>query len=134
MNIEFDKIKLVIWDLDETFWKGILSEGPITPINNNIDLIKSLTDHGVVNSICSKNDWAPTINKLKEIGVEDEFVFKSIDWTPKGPRINKLIKDMGLRPVNCLFIDDNVVNLNEALFYSPELMIAEPTIIPNLLT
>lgn len=132
MDIDFTKVKLIIWDLDETFWKGILSEGPICPIQENIDLIKSLTDHGIVNSICSKNDWQPTIDKLKKLEVDDYFVFKSIDWTPKGPRISKLIKDMGLRPVNCLFIDDNVVNLNEAKFYEKDLMIAEPNIISEL--
>ncbi len=131
-QIDFTKLKLVIWDLDETFWKGILSEGPVISIPENIALIKSLTDHGIVNSICSKNDWQPTVDKLKELGVNDFFVFKSIDWTPKGPRIRQLIKDMGLRPVNCLFIDDNVVNLNEAKFYEKDLMIAEPSIIPEL--
>ncbi len=132
--MDYSKIKLIIWDLDETFWKGILSEGPIVPIQKNITLLSTLTDHGIVNSICSKNDYEQTVSKLKELQVNDLFVFKSIDWAPKGQRINKLIKDMGLRPVNCLFIDDNVVNLNEALFYSPDLMIAEPTIIPNLIS
>jgi len=130
--MDYSKIKLIIWDLDETFWKGILSEGPIVPIQKNINLLSSLTDHGIVNSICSKNDYEQTISKLKELQVNDLFVFKSIDWTPKGQRISKLIKDMGLRPVNCLFIDDNVVNLNEAKFYEKDLMIAEPSIIPEL--
>lgn len=132
MSIDFTNIKLIIWDLDDTFWKGTLSEGPVIPIPENIVLIKSLTDHGIVNSICSKNDWQPTIDKLQELAVNDFFVFKSIDWTPKGPRISQLIKEMGLRPVNCLFIDDNVVNLNEAKFYEKDLMIAEPSIIPEL--
>lgn len=31
-----DKIKLVIWDMDETFWKGTISEGEIQPVNENI--------------------------------------------------------------------------------------------------
>lgn len=57
MNIDFSKIKLIIWDLDETFWKGILSEGPISPIKENLSLLQTLTDHGIVNSICSKNDY-----------------------------------------------------------------------------
>ncbi len=118
---DISKIKLVIWDLDDTFWSGTLSEGPITPNNNNIQLVRDLTDRGIVNTICSKNDIEPTVAKLKELGIYEYFVFISIDWTPKGQRINKLIKDMGLRPVNCLFIDDNIVNLNEAVFYSKEL-------------
>jgi len=131
-NLDLSKIKLIIWDLDDTFWKGILSEGPVSPISENITLLQSLTDHGIVNSICSKNDFDQTIKKLKELNVNDLFVFKSIDWTPKGQRISKLIKDMGLRPVNCLFLDDNIVNLNEAKFYEKDLMIAEPSIIPDI--
>lgn len=131
--IDTSKIKLVIWDLDDTFWKGTLSEGPIESISSNIQLVKDLTDRGIVNTICSKNDYEPTVNKLQELGIDDFFVFKSIDWTPKGQRISQLIKDMGLRPVNCLFLDDNVVNLNEAKFYSKELMIGEPSDISHLL-
>lgn len=131
--MDFPIIKLIIWDLDDTFWRGTLSEGYVSPIPENISLLHILTDRGVVNSICSKNDYEQTVAKLEELKVNDLFVFKSIDWTPKGQRISKLIKDMGLRPVNCLFLDDNIVNLNEAKFYEKDLMIAEPSIIPELI-
>ena len=131
--IDIAKVKLVIWDLDDTFWNGTLSEGEVIPIASNVRLIKDLTDRGIVNSICSKNDYDISIKKLQDFGIEDYFVFKSIDWTPKGQRISKMIKDMGLRPVNCLFIDDNIVNLNEAQFYSNDLMIASPDEILDLL-
>lgn len=111
-----DTVKLLIWDLDETFWKGTLSDGEITPIPENIELVKRLTDRGIVNSICSKNDYEKTKAKLEELGVWEYFVFPSIDWTPKGLRVKNIISDMNLRPVNCLFIDDNVNNLEEAKF------------------
>lgn len=130
--IRSNSIKCVIWDLDDTFWKGTLSEGPIDVVENHIKLIKDLTDRGIVNTICSKNDYEPTVRMLQELGVDEYFVFKSIDWTPKGQRISQLIKDMGLRPTNCLFLDDNIVNLNEARFYSDDLMVAEPSEIPQL--
>lgn len=133
MAYNLNNIKLVIWDLDETFWKGILSEGPITPIPDNIALINTLTNHGIVNTICSKNDEEQTIQKLKELDINDLFVFKSINWSPKGQRISKLIQDMGLRPTNCLFIDDNIVNLKEAQYYENDLMIAGPEIIPEII-
>lgn len=126
MEVDFGKIKLVVWDLDDTFWRGTLSEEGISGIDSNIDLVKRLTDIGIVNSICSKNDEDQTIEKLKELGVEDFFVFKSIDWTPKGKRISAMIKDMGLRNVNVLFLDDNPVNRNEALHYCEGLMTADP--------
>ena len=92
--ITYNNIKLVIWDLDDTFWKGTLSEGPIEAIDSNILLVKNLTERGIVNTICSKNDYELTVKKLQELGIDEYFVFKSIDWTPKGQRISLLIKDV----------------------------------------
>ena len=131
--MDFGKLKLIIWDLDDTFWDGTLSEGGVKPIDRNITLVCNLTDRGIVNTICSKNDVDPAVAELKQEECDDLFVFKSIDWTPKGQRIVTLIKDMGLQPKHCLFIDDNPVNLNEAKHYSPELHVAEPSIIDELI-
>lgn len=130
-NIDISKIKLIIWDLDETFWEGTLSEGGVTACNN-IELVKRLSYDGIINTVCSKNDYNKAEKALEDLGINDFFVFKSIDWTPKGPRIKKLIKDMGLRPANVLFIDDNIVNLNEAVHYSEDLIVSEPDIIVKL--
>lgn len=129
---EFNKIKLVIWDLDETFWNGTLSEGDVEVPEENIQLVKRLTDIGIVNAICSKNDSDKVEAKLKEIGIYDLFVFNSINWEPKGGRIKFLISDMNLRSVNVLFIDDNHSNLEEAKFFCPEIMTAFPDEIPTL--
>jgi len=54
---EEEGIRLVIWDLDETFWNGTLTEGGITPIQSNIDMIETLNSRGIVNAICSKNHF-----------------------------------------------------------------------------
>lgn len=132
MQIDITKIKLIIWDLDDTFWNGTLSEGSISPIQDNITLVKDLTDRGIISSICSKNNYSEAVNKLSELGIIDYFVFKSINWEPKGQRISSLIKDMGLRPINCVFIDDNPVNLNEAKFYSKDLIVAGPEILTEI--
>lgn len=120
MNLK--NIKLVIWDLDDTFWKGTLSEGEIESNQKNIDAVKLLINKGIMNSICSKNDYEEVKNILKHKDkIWDIFVFPSIDWTPKGQRIKTIIQDMGLRAVNVLFIDDNINNLNEAKYYLTEL-------------
>lgn len=41
-------IKLIIWDLDETFWSGTLSEGGINIPECNKRLIKNIVDSGVM--------------------------------------------------------------------------------------
>ena len=132
-SMDYSKIKIIIWDLDDTFWKGTLSEGGVEAVVENIELVKNATRHGVVNSICSKNTKDVTMQRLEEMGVAGYFVFPSIDWTPKGERISRLLKIMGLRPANALFLDDNIQNLNEAKHYSETLMVAEPSIIPELI-
>lgn len=122
-----EKIKLIIWDLDETLWKGTISDGDNVELNLNFaTLIKNLTDKGIINAICSKNEFKDAQKVLEKFGLWNFFVFSSIDWTPKGGRVNKIIKDMNLRPINCLFVDDNINNLKEASFLTPELQTCLP--------
>ena len=129
----FDRIKLVIWDMDETFWQGTIAEGEVSIPNEHIKLIKDLTDAGIINSICSKNDFEIVISELKKYGLNEYFVFPSINWEPKGGRIMQLISDMQLRPANVLFIDDNPSNLGEAEHFCSEIMTSTPDIISRLI-
>ena len=127
---EFDRIdrqvKLVIWDLDDTFWRGTLSEGPISPVQSNIDLVRTLAERGIISSICSKNDFDAAREALAACGAWEHFVFPKIDFTPKGARVAALIEEMNLRAENVLFIDDNVMNLREVLFAAPGVMSVHP--------
>lgn len=129
----FDKIKLVIWDLDDTFWKGTLSEGRVEIPEEHRELLVQLTDIGVVNSICSKNDFEKTMAYLRSCGLAEYFVFPSIDWNPKGRRVQNLISDMQLRPANVLFLDDNPSNLGEVQHVCPQIMVGGPEQIPALI-
>lgn len=131
--MQYSNIKLIIWDLDDTLWKGTLSEGDVFLPKENADLIRRLADCGIVSSICSKNDATKVLEKLKEFEIRDYFVFNSIDWTPKGGRISRMIVDMGFRQENVLFIDDNVTNLNEVTYYAPQINYAGPAVIPSLI-
>lgn len=130
--MDFNKLKLVIWDLDDTLWNGTLTEGGVDMPSGRKELLKNLTDCGIVNTICSKNNYDETVECLKSLSIDEYFVFKSIDWTPKGQRISALLKDMGLRAENCLFIDDNEHNIQDALFHENKLTAAMPDIIPQL--
>ena len=130
---DYSNIKLIIWDLDDTLWKGTLSEGDVILPKENADLIRRMADCGIVSSICSKNDASAVLEKLKEFELQDYFVFNSIDWTPKGERVSRMISDMGFRQENVLFIDDNTTNLNEVTYYAPQINIAEPAVIPSLI-
>jgi FkbH-like protein len=129
-----ENIRLIVWDLDDTFWRGTLSEEGIQEFyqdHNNI--IGVLARRGIMSSIASRNDFDAVKNVLTAQGVWDYFIFPSIGWSSKGPRIAQLIEDAQLRPATVLFIDDNPNNLAEARAFVPEIQVAEPTIIPSLL-
>ena len=64
--MDASKIKLIIWDLDETFWNGTISEQKVAPVKQACDLVLLSSKKGIVNSICSKNVEKPCIDKLKE--------------------------------------------------------------------
>ncbi|MEE1318988.1 MAG: HAD-IIIC family phosphatase, partial [Ruminococcus sp.] len=131
--MDFGKIKLIIWDMDETFWNGTLSEESVCLSDKNKALIMDLTDIGIVNSICSKNYESQVIEELDKYNLTDYFVFKSINWEAKGNRVKQIITDMQLRNPNVMFIDDNPSNLEEVKFFCPDIMLAGPEIICELI-
>ena len=130
--MDLSKIKLIIWDLDETLWQGVLSDGTVVVSDERMALIRNITDCGVVNSVCSKNDMEQTQKFLQQLGIWELIVFCSINWSPKGERVRQIVDEMGLRYVNVLFIDDNPLNLEEAKNACEGIMTATPDIISEL--
>ncbi len=127
-------VKLVIWDLDETFWKGTLSEEGMKPVQAHIDMVRTLVGRGIMCSICSKNDFSEAKSVLESLGIWDLFVFPHIQWSPKGQAITSMLKNMGLRDENVLFLDDNHLNLEEAVFFNKNIMVVDGTLdLPALL-
>lgn len=119
--VMIEPVRLVIWDLDETFWRGTLTEGGITFLPEHRDIVIELARRGIVSSICSKNDFEVVRKLLIEHEIWDYFVLPSISWHPKGPRVQSLIETIGLRPPTVLFVDDNSTNLEEARQFVPDI-------------
>jgi len=128
-----DAVKLVVWDLDETLWAGTLSEGPVTIDPSVTELIRTLNRRGIVNSICSKNTEAEARRRLEEADLWSEFVFPSVDWSPKGSRVAQMVEDAQLRPENVLFLDDLAINRAEVGHFVPGIQTAGPEILDRLL-
>ncbi|WP_075595443.1 HAD-IIIC family phosphatase [Novacetimonas hansenii] len=128
-----EEIRLVIWDLDETFWHGTLTEGGISYSDEHHNIVVELAKRGIMSSICSKNDPDSVQRILQEKGIWDYFVFPSIDWSPKVGRVSEIIRRIQLRPETVLFIDDNPHNLQEVLSVNPAIQVTDEHVIPRLL-
>ncbi len=127
-----EAVRLVVWDLDETFWKGTLSEGRVELIASHCELIKTLASRGIVSSICSKNDPEPVERVLKDAEMWEYFVLPSINWEPKGPRLKELIEDIQLRPASVMFIDDHHLNREEVRRLLPDMQVSDESIIARM--
>lgn len=119
--------KLLIWDLDDTLWTGTLAEGDsLTPRTELFEKIRILNSQGIVNAICSKNDFDKAKAKLEELGYWDLFVFPRIAFVPKGRAVEQLLIDMSLRAPDVVFIDDNPLNRNEVTFTCENITVKDP--------
>ena len=128
-----EAVRLVIWDLDETFWTGTLTEGGITYRRDIHDIVIALARRGIISSICSKNDLAPVRALLEAEGLWDYFILPSISWGPKGPRVAAIVEAVQLRPATILFIDDNPANLAEVKDSVPGIQVALPDMLDTIL-
>jgi FkbH-like protein len=128
-----EAIRLVIWDLDDTFWRGTLSEEGVEIIKDHIDIVIALTKRGIVNSVCSKNNYEKARLKLEEAGIWQYFVFPRIEFSPKGAMVQSIVRSSQLREETILFIDDNVLNVNEVKHYCPRIRGVGPEYIATML-
>ena len=128
-----ERVRLLIWDLDDTFWRGALTEGGIAFIAAHKEIVVALARRGIVSSICSKNTLDSVKGALVEQGVWDYFVLPSVSWDAKGPRIRDLVETIGLRAPTVMFIDDNPTNLEEARSFCPGLQTRGPEFIAQIL-
>jgi FkbH-like protein len=128
-----DMVKCVAWDLDGTLWQGTLSEGDDVKLTTEaIKAVKALDACGVVNSLCSKNDEDVAIAKLKELGVEELFVFPQINWGPKSESLRRLAEEMNIGLDAMAFVDDREENRAEVRDRLPQVRVIAETEIGQL--
>lgn len=97
--------KVVVTDLDNTLWRGLIGEGAVVQFRDRQALLRRLRQKGVLLAVASKNDPARVHWKESLLG-DDDFVAKKIDWRPKAVNVRELQADLELRPDAFVFIDD----------------------------
>ena len=100
-------VKVVVWDLDNTLWKGILSEGDMLRLNDGVTtILHELDDRGILSCIVSKNDHDAAMAQLQRFGIANFFVLTMINWTDKSLSIQRIAERLNLNLNTILFIDD----------------------------
>ena len=122
-------IKLIIWDLDDTLWKGEILKKNVELNKNNIELVKQLKNNNIKLGICSKNNEKETIEFLKTNNLIQYFDNININWENKGIRIKEILEIFNIKPKDSLFIDDDINNLEDAIYHNKNINVAKPEFI-----
>jgi FkbH-like protein len=117
------KIKCVIWDLDNTLWNGVLLEDQRVTLRPGVlEIIKTLDERGILQSISSKNEYQITMAKLKEFGLDEYFLYPQINWNPKSESIKTIVTSINIGMNTIAFIDDQPFEREEVKFSLPEVL------------
>ena len=118
-------IQLVIWDLDDTVWKGTLHYNDDLVLKKGVkEALKEITKQGKVNAICSRNDEKDALPLLKKFDIDKYFKIKKINWNPKSQSIREIIEQTGIEEERALFIDDDAFQRAEVEYFLPDLNVA----------
>lgn len=131
-----EKIKCVVWDLDETMWSGILIESKPEDIKlkeETIACIKALDERGILNAICSKNDYDTAYEMVKTLGIEEYFVNTKINWNPKSVNIQNIATELNIGIDTFAFVDDSPFERKEVSHTLPMVRCFDVTEVPDLL-
>ncbi len=138
---QVDSVKMVLVDLDDTLWRGVLAETGGTEIEGwpvgLAEALMFLRRRGVILGIVSKNseDRIRELWPFERLMPLDSFAVRRIDWQPKAGNIADILAEVNLLPKSVVFIDDNPVERASVQAAFPEMRVlgANPYLLRRIL-
>lgn len=131
--------KIIILDLDNTLWGGLIGENGWKKIRlgghdyigeafKNFQFnLKALSNSGIQLAICSKNDEKVAMKAFTHHGEmilkKDDFVSFRINWKPKSENIKEILEEVNLGASSAVFIDDNPAERENVRIAHPEILV-----------
>ena len=127
------QIKCVVWDLDNTIWNGILTEGAVTLRDGIREIMSELDRRGILQSIASKNNFDDAWAQLEGFGIAEYFLYPQINWNPKSGSVKLIREKLNLGIDTFAFIDDSAFEREEVTHAIPEVTAIDAADIDKLL-
>jgi FkbH-like protein len=128
------RIKCIVWDLDNTLWDGTLLEGDEVRLRDKVrETLLELDSRGILHSIASRNHAEMALSRLRELGLEEYFLYPQINWGSKAVSIEVISENLNIGLDAICFIDDDPFELAEVHAALPEVLCLDHDQLPFLL-
>ena len=121
-----NRVKCVVWDLDNTLWDGVLVEDGSNKLKLKTEIttvIKALDSRGILQSIASKNNHDEAMQVLNHFGLGEYFLCPQISWRPKSESISEIARQLNIGIDTLVFVDDSSFELEQVKAVSPEVRV-----------
>ncbi|GHJ43203.1 hypothetical protein Cs7R123_05450 [Catellatospora sp. TT07R-123] len=116
-----DTVKCLVWDLDETLWRGVLLEDGVVSLPDEIRrVVVELDRRGILQSVASRNDAEQAMSWLARLGVAEYFVLPRIGWGAKSESVRAIADELGFAYRSMAFIDDHPAEQAEVAHHLPQ--------------
>lgn len=127
-------VKCLVWDLDNTLWRGTLLEDPSVTVDPEaVAVVRELDRRGILNSIASRNEESLARDVLREHGLDEYFLFPQINWNAKDVSVKAVADALDVGVDTLAFVDDQPFDRAEVAFSLPEVRCYSPDDLPGLL-
>ena len=139
--------KAIIFDCDNTLWKGIIGEDGMDNIemsgNSANGLVFQriqqialyLSKRGIIIGLCSKNNEADVLEVFRShedvVLKEENIVIHKISWADKANSLMQIASDLNIGVDSLIFVDDSSFEINLIKDQIPEILCIQ---VPNIIS
>jgi len=137
--------KAIIFDCDNTLWKGVIGEdgidgidmSPTSNLGKFFHLVQRiavfLSKRGVIIGLCSKNNENDVLEVLRNhkdiILKEEHIVIKKVNWDDKASNLREIASDLNVGLDSMIFVDDSNFEINLINEKVPEILTIQVPIV-----
>jgi len=126
-------LKCVVWDLDNTLWRGTLLEGGAEGLGEGVEsAIRAFDEVGILQSVASRNEHIHAVRQLQAFGIAEYFLHPQIGWNSKSASVRAIAAALNIDVDSIAFIDDDPFERDEVRFAHPLVRCFAPEDLPAL--
>ncbi|MVO86453.1 HAD-IIIC family phosphatase [Streptomyces sp. p1417] len=115
------KVKCLVWDLDDTLWDGVVLEGdePL-PFATAVKALHTLDRRGILHAVASRGEHHIAAGHLAAQGLDDLFTVLEVSWGAKSAAVERIAAELNIGIDTVAFVDNDAVERAEVAAALPD--------------